>query len=77
MPSRHLLESFIQDPVYEGDNHHEDPAILFLLTSSRIDSIRTSQYLAFFNSFVAIFPQGPKAGIMRCEAIRELQYLYL
>jgi hypothetical protein len=45
MPSCHLLESIIQDPVYKGDNHHEDPMILLTLTSSRIDSIRASQHL--------------------------------
>ena len=45
MPSCHLLESIIQDPVYKGDNHHEDLMILFSLTSSRIDSIRASQHL--------------------------------
>lgn len=48
MPSCLVLESIIQDPVYEGDYHHEDPRILFSLTSSRIDSIRASQYLADF-----------------------------
>jgi len=45
MPSCLLLESIIQVPVYMGDNHHEDPMILFSLTSSRIDSIRASQHL--------------------------------
>jgi hypothetical protein len=45
MPSCRLLESIIQDSVYKGDNHHEDPMILLTLTSSRIDSIRTWQYL--------------------------------
>jgi hypothetical protein len=45
MPSCLLLESIIQDPVYKGDNHHEDHKILFSFTSSRIDSIRTSQRL--------------------------------
>lgn len=45
MPSCLVLESIIQDPVSKGDNHHEDPMILFALTSSRIDSIRASQYL--------------------------------
>jgi hypothetical protein len=48
MPSCLLLESTIQDPVYEGGNHHEDPVISFSLTSSRIDSIRASQYLVVF-----------------------------
>ena len=45
MPFCLLLESIIQDPVYKGDNHHKDPMIFFSLTSSRIDSIRASQYL--------------------------------
>jgi hypothetical protein len=45
MPSCLVLESIIQDLVYEGGNHHEDPLIPFTLTSSRIDSIRTSQHL--------------------------------
>ena len=36
MPSCLLLESIIQDLVYEGDNHHEDPVVLFTLTSSRL-----------------------------------------
>ena len=40
-----LLESIIQNSVSKGGNHHEDPALLFSLTSSRIDSIRTLQYL--------------------------------
>jgi hypothetical protein len=48
MPSCHLLESIIQDPVYKGDNHHKDPVILISLTSSRIDSIRASQHLVVF-----------------------------
>ena len=47
MPSCLLLESIIQDPVYKGGNHHEDPMISFSLTSSRIDSIRASQHLVF------------------------------
>ena len=46
MPSCLVLESIIQDPVSKGGNHHEDPMILFALTSSRIDSIRARQYLA-------------------------------
>jgi hypothetical protein len=29
----------------KGGYHHEDPVIIFSLTSSRIDSIRASQYL--------------------------------
>lgn len=45
MPSRLLLESIIQDPVYQGDHHHEDHQILLSFTSGRIDSIRTSQHL--------------------------------
>jgi hypothetical protein len=49
-----VLESITQDLVSKGDNHHEDPMILFSLTSSRIDSIRTSQYLASFS--IVIFP---------------------
>ena len=47
MPSCLVLESIIQDPVSKGDNHYEDPVIFFSLTSSRIDSIRASQYLAW------------------------------
>jgi hypothetical protein len=31
MPSCHLLESIIQDPVSKGDNHHEDHKILFFV----------------------------------------------
>ena len=46
MPSCLVLESIIQDPVSKGGNHHEDPMILFALTSSRIDSIRARQFLA-------------------------------
>jgi len=46
MPSRlYWSPSFKQNPVSKGGNHHEDPALLFSLTSSRIDSIRTLQYL--------------------------------
>jgi hypothetical protein len=47
MSSCLVLESIIQDPVYKGGNHHEDPMILFSLTSSRLDSIRASQRLVF------------------------------
>ena len=54
MPSCLLLESIIQDPVYKGDNHHEDPMILFSLTSSRIDSIRASQYLVDYKMVLLI-----------------------
>ena len=54
MPSCLLLESIIQDPVYKGDNHHEDPMILFSLTSSRIDSIRASQHLVDYKIVLLI-----------------------
>ena len=54
MPSCLLLESIIQDPVYKGDNHHEDPMILFSLTSSRIDSIRASQHLVDYRIVLII-----------------------
>ena len=62
MPSCLLLESIIQDLVYKGDNHHEDPMIRFSLTSSRIDSIRASQHLvsfllsAYFNMLISWQP---------------------
>lgn len=36
----------IEKLVYKGDNHHGEPLFLLMFTSSRIDSIRTSQYLA-------------------------------
>ncbi len=54
MPSCLLLESIIQDPVYRGDNHHEDPRILISLTSSRIDSIRASQHLVDYTIVLLI-----------------------
>jgi hypothetical protein len=54
MPYYLLLESVIQDPVYKGDNHHEDPMILFSLTSSRIDSIRASQHLVDYKIVLLI-----------------------
>ena len=54
MPSYLLLESIIQDPVYKGDHHHEDPVILILLTSSRIDSIRASQHLVDYGLLMII-----------------------
>jgi hypothetical protein len=54
MPSCLLLESLIQDLVYKGDNHHEDPMTLFLLTSSRLDSIRTLQHLNGCNVLLII-----------------------
>ena len=54
MPSCLSLESIIQDPVYKGDNHHEDPMILFSLTSSRIDSIRASQHLVDYKIVLLI-----------------------
>ena len=59
MPSCLLLESIIQDPVYGGDNHHKDPMILFSFTSSRIDSIRASQYLVDYKVlFLIIHVEG-------------------
>ena len=54
MPSCLLLESIIQDPVYKGDNHHEDHMIYFSLTSSRIDSIRASQHLVDYKIVLLI-----------------------
>ena len=33
---------------FKGDDRHEDPMFYFTLTSSRIDSIRASQYLTCF-----------------------------
>jgi hypothetical protein len=49
----------MQDPVYGGDNHHKDPMILFSLTSSRIDSIRASQYLVDYKIlFLIIHVEG-------------------
>ena len=51
MPSCLLLESVIQDPVYKGDYHHEDPMISFSLTSSRIDSLRASQHPVDYKIF--------------------------
>jgi len=54
MSSCLLLESIIQDPVYKGDNHHEDPVIIFSLTSSRIDSIRASQHLVDYKIVLLI-----------------------
>jgi hypothetical protein len=54
MPSCLLLESIIQDPVYKGDNHHEDPMNLFSLTSSRTDSIRASQHLVDYKIVLLI-----------------------
>jgi hypothetical protein len=54
MPSCLLLESIIQDPVYKGDNHHEDHMILLTLTSSRIDSIRTLQHLVDYKIVLLI-----------------------
>ena len=58
MPSCLLLESIIQHPVYKGDSHHEDPMILFLLTSSRIDSIRASQHLVDYKVLLIIHVKG-------------------
>jgi hypothetical protein len=54
MPSCLLLESIIQDPVYKGDNHHEDHMILLTLTSSRIDSIRAPQHLVDYKILLLI-----------------------
>jgi len=54
MPSCLVLESIIQDPVSKGDNHYEDPVIFFSLTSSRIDSIRASQYLVNYKILLLI-----------------------
>ena len=54
MPSCLVLESIIQDPVYKGDNHHEDPVILISLTSSRIDSIRALQHLVNYKIMLFI-----------------------
>ena len=54
MPSCLLLESIIQDPVYKGDNYHEDHKILFSFTSSRIDSIRASQHLVDYKMVLLI-----------------------
>ena len=45
MPFCLLLECIIQHPVYKGDNHHEDPMRLLILSSSRI-TIHTSLYPA-------------------------------
>jgi hypothetical protein len=54
MPSCLLLESIIQDLVYKGDNHHEDPMLLLTLTPSRIDSIRASQHLVHYKIVLLI-----------------------
>jgi hypothetical protein len=54
MPSCLILESIIQNPVCKGDNHHEDPMILFSLTSSRIDLIRASQHLVGYKIVLLI-----------------------
>jgi hypothetical protein len=40
---------------FKGDNHHEDPMFLFTLTSSRIDSIRTQQYLGYRKSELFLY----------------------
>ena len=46
MPSRLLTGVHHSNSLsFKGDNHHKDSVISFLLTSSRIDSIRTSQSL--------------------------------
>ena len=61
MPSCPLLESIIQDPVYKGDNHHEDPMSLFSLTSSRIDSIRAWQHLVGYLVLFIGVPHPPRS----------------
>jgi hypothetical protein len=43
---------------YKGDNHHEDPMILFSLTSSRIDSIRAQQHLVDYKSVAHHYVKG-------------------
>jgi hypothetical protein len=42
----------------KGGYHHKDPVIIFSLTSSRIDSIRTSQHLVDFILLSAYFPKN-------------------
>jgi hypothetical protein len=46
------------DLVYKGDNHHEDPIILFFLTYSRIDSIRALQHLVDHLALLTGLPHG-------------------
>ena len=56
MPSCLILESIIQDLVYEGGNHHEDPVIILSLKSSGTDSIRASQHLVEFFDYRRTLP---------------------
>ena len=66
MPSCLVLESIIQDLVYEGGNHHEDPVIIFSLTSSRTDSIRALQYLVEFLVLLAGQHHGHRSQLLLC-----------
>jgi len=43
---------------FKGDNHHKDSVFSFLLTSSRIDSIRASQNLDRLILYSAYFSKN-------------------
>jgi hypothetical protein len=71
MPSRLYWSPSFNSRSLKGGNHHEDPTLLFSLTSSRIDSIRTLQYLVIRVYFcsssmsraVSIFVAGRESDI--------------
>jgi hypothetical protein len=66
MPSCLLLESIIKIWSTKGGCHHEDPVIIFPLTSSRIDSLRASQYLVDLILLSAYIPKNLKGNKIVC-----------
>jgi hypothetical protein len=59
-----------------GGNHHEDPVIIIALTSSRIDSLRASQYLVDYKCNIVLLIINVKRLVTDQRPLKQVPTTY-